>query len=145
MGWTDRLLTGWAEDMASAGIGTWRTNAPYMPEEVAITHRVILPAPDRLITLAAYPAGQEEPGQADHLLAVQVRVRGTTDPTTCDDLADAIFERYSGAEQLTLGGVRVVQMWRQSYTSTGQDSGDRWTRSENYYLSAMRRTVHNDQ
>lgn len=141
-GWTSKLLTGWAEDMHAAGIGTWRATGAYQPTETGIVIRAVPDRPDRLITLAAYPLGTM-PGLADHQLAVQVRVRAGTDPRECDDLADAIHDRYDGAEGLTWGGIAVVQVWRQSYTSLGDDSNGRWSRSENYYLDAMRPTSNN--
>lgn len=143
-GWTTQLITGLAEHLAAAGVGVWRPNGPiYTAAEVGILDRAVPQSPDRLITLAAYPLGSTMQGMADHDTAVQIRLRGTTDPRVCDDLADAVYELLNSASNLTFGGVRVVQMWRQSYTSLGQDGSQRWERSENYYLQTMRPTGHN--
>jgi hypothetical protein len=142
-GWTTRLIAGLAEHLAAAGIGTWRASGAYTAGETAIVDRAVPPEPDRLITLAAYPMGSTTPGLADHDVGVQVRLRAGTDPRDCDDLADQIFEALDGLSGVTLGGIPIVQMWRQSYTSLGQDGNSRWERSENYYIQAMRPTSNN--
>ncbi|MDP9799346.1 hypothetical protein J2S43_007858 [Catenuloplanes nepalensis] len=142
-GWTARLLTGLAEHLAAAGIGAWRPDgSPYRAAETAIVYRSIPPAPDRLITLAPYPV-TGQPGLADVVQAVQIRLRGTADPRACDDLADAIYNLLDGASGLRWGGIAVVQVYRQSHTSLGQDGTGRWERSENYYVAAMRPTSNN--
>ncbi|RGC68422.1 hypothetical protein C5N14_13630 [Micromonospora sp. MW-13] len=142
-GWTSRLLTGLAEHLAAAGVGVWRDTGVYDPAQTGIVIRSVPPSPDRLITLAAYPVGSANPGVADHQLGVQIRVRAGADPRDCDDLADAVYDLLDGAAGLTLRGIAVVQVWRQSYTSLGDDSNGRWSRSENYYLDTMRPTARN--
>ncbi|EEP73503.1 hypothetical protein MCAG_03830 [Micromonospora sp. ATCC 39149] len=142
-GWTSRLLTGLAEHLAAAGIGDWSPSGTYGPGDTGIVIRAVPQTPDRLITLAAYPVGSASPGVADHQLGVQIRVRAGTDPRDCDDLADAVYELLDGATRLTLDGIAVVQIWRQSYTSLGDDSNGRWSRSENYYFDTMRPTSNN--
>lgn len=143
-GWTSRLLTGCAEDLDAAGIGVWRPDGPaYAADETGILIRLIPQAPDRIVTLAAYPIGGEDPGMADHDTAIQFRLRGTTDPRVCDDLADAVYDLLHGARALTWGGIPIIRMRRQSYTSLGADSNGRWERSENYYLLTMRPTSNN--
>lgn len=143
-GWTSRLLTGCAEHLAAAGVGMWRTTGIYQPAETGILIRSVPPTPDRIITLAAYPLGTTLQGMADHQTGIQIRIRGVPDdPRDCDDLADAIFDQLDGAYGLRWGGIPVVHIWRQSYTSLGQDSNRRWERSENYYLDTMRPTANN--
>jgi hypothetical protein len=142
-GWTSRLLTGLAEHLAAADIGAWRPSGAYAATETGIVIRAVPQSPDRIITLAAYPVGTTLPGLADHQTAVQIRIRAGTDPREADDLADAICDALDGAHGLTWGGIAVVQVWRQSYTSLGQDSNGRWERSENYYIDTMRPTAHN--
>lgn len=143
-GYTSRLLAGLAEHLAAAGIGTWDpTGATYAAGATAIVIRAIPAQPDRLITITAYPLGNNLPGMADHVTGVQVRVRGTQDPRVCDDLADAIFDLLDGATALTWGGIPVKDVGRRSYTSLGQDGSRRWERSENYLVDAMRPTSKN--
>lgn len=143
-GWTSRLLAGIAELLDTAGIGVWRPDGTaYAAGDTAIVIRAIPQAPDRLITLAAYPVGSTAPGIADHTTGVQARLRAGPDPRECDDLADAVFDQLDGLAETTLGGIAVVQMWRQSYTSLGHDANGRWERSENFYVQAMRPTANN--
>lgn len=140
-GWTSQLLTGLAEHLAAAGVGTWRANGAYAASEIGITIRAIPQAPDLIITLAPYVVASP-PGLADITQGVQVRCRGTADPRVAEDLADAVFDELDSAAGLTLGGIAVVQMWRQSYTSLGADTAGRWETSSNYYVQAMRPTAH---
>lgn len=142
MGWTTNLITGLAEYLAANGVGTWRPSGTYASGETAITVRGVPAQPDRLITLSAYPLDAGYPGLADTTVGVQFRLRGTTDPRVCDDLADALFDLLDSATHLTLGGVHVVLVLRRSYTSLGFDANERWERSENYALDAMRPTQH---
>lgn len=144
MGWTTDLVTGVAAYLDTAGVGDWRPTGAYLPGETAITQRIVPISPDRCITLAPYPIGSATPGLADHQVAIQIRVRGIPDDSTdCDDLADAVYDELDGLHDVVLGGVAVVQMWRQSYTSLGVDTNGRWERSENYYADCMRPTVNN--
>ena len=141
-GWTTRLLEGLAGHLAAAGVGTWRATGIYSAGETGILIRAVPPAPDRVVTLAAYPVASP-PGLTDHTAGVQIRVRAGSNPTECDDLADAIHDLLNGAHDLALGGIRISQITRTSYASLGQDGNRRWERSENYYIQASRPTAHN--
>lgn len=132
-----------AEHLDTAGVGTWRESGAYQSGEIGIYDRAIPQTPDTIITLAVYPIGSNLPGLADHMTAVQVRLRGTADSRVCDDLADAIFTELDGLRRVTWGDIPIVEVWRQSYTPLGQDANKRWERSENYYLHAMRPTSNN--
>lgn len=139
--WTTSLITGLAELLAAGGVGVWRPTGPaYTDAEIGILMRAIPQQPDRVITLAPYPVASPV-GLADYVQGVQVRCRGTTDPRVCEDLGDAVFDLLDSASRLTLGGVSVVQIYRQSHTSLGQDGNGRWESSSNYYVEAMRATT----
>ncbi|XVU25809.1 minor capsid protein [Actinoplanes sp. CA-054009] len=140
-GWTSRLLTGAAEHLAAAGIGTWNPDGVYTETEVGILVRAVPSSPDRIITLAPYVVAST-PGEADVTAGLQIRVRGTKDPRACEDLGDAIFELLDGAEDLRWGGIPIVQVYRQSYASLGADGNGRWEISHNYYVEAMRPSQH---
>lgn len=147
-GWTTNLVGGLAQLLEDAGVGVYRPTGAYADGETGIYDRYIPPT-GRCITLSAYPTTPGTPGLADVSVGVQVRVRGDGDPVSCDDLADAVFEVLDGAgqrdggPQLDLGGVKVVQIWRQSYTPLGPDANGQWERSENFYVDAMRPTTFN--
>jgi len=138
-GWTSRLIAGMAQHLDDGGVGVYRPTGKYTSDEIAIVDRAIPPEPDRVITLATYPVSSP-PGMADITVGVQVRIRGTTDPRVCDDIADAVFDLLDSAFRLTLNDIPVVQIYRQSYTSLGQDGNQRWESSQNYYVDAMRPT-----
>lgn len=138
-GWTSRLLVGLAELLDTNSVGTWNPTGVYAAGETGILIRAILPEPDRIITLAPYIVASP-PGLADYTLGLQVRIRGTTDPRICDDIGDLVFDLLDSASNLTLGGIPVVQVYRQSFASLGQDSNSRWEASHNYYFEAMRPT-----
>jgi hypothetical protein len=141
-GWTVTLLDGLAAELAAAGIATWKPSGVYAAGETGIVLRAIPPAPDRLITLAPYRVGDDYPGMADFVQAVQIRLRGTADPRSCDDMADQVFELLDSREQWTCGGIPVVYSRRQSDSSLGADDRGRWEASHNYYFDVMRPTAH---
>ncbi|WKU08012.1 minor capsid protein [Micromonospora sp. HUAS LYJ1] len=138
-GWTSRLLAGLAQHIAAAGIAIWRPTGGYQASEVGIVIRGIPTSPDRIITLAPYPVSST-PGLADITQGVQIRLRGTSDPRVVEDLADSVFELLDSAGRLTLGGIAVVDIYRQSYAALGADGNSRWEMSHNYYVEAMRPT-----
>ncbi|GIJ10731.1 minor capsid protein [Micromonospora andamanensis] len=140
-GWTSRLITGLAELLDAADVGTWRPTGGYTAEEIAIVVRGIPQQPDRLITLAPYRVPSPI-GIADFVQGVQLRTRGTTDPRVAEDIADACLDLLDSASNLTVGGIAVVQISHRSYTSMGQDNNGRWETSSNYYVEAMRPTIH---
>lgn len=141
-GWTSRLIAGLAGHLAASGVGVWRTNGVYTADEVGILDRAIPQQPDRVITLSGYPVDDGYPGLADFTQGVQIRIRGTTDPRVADDIADQVFDLLDSAQHFVVGGIHVVLAKRRSYASLGQDSNQRWERSDNYYLDAMRPTAH---
>jgi hypothetical protein len=139
-GWTSRLIAGLVQHLEDNAVGAYRPTGAYTVNEVAICQRLIPPAPDRAITIADYPV-DSHPGMADITVGVQIRVRGTTDPRVCADIGDAIFDLLDSATHLQWGGISVVQIYRQSYTSLGQDANGRWESSHNFYVDAMRPTT----
>lgn len=140
-GWTSRLIVGVAERLDAAGVGTWRATGVYQAGEIAIVIRGIPDAPDRLITIADYPVPTDLRGMQDHTIGLQFRLRGTADPRVCSDIGDAIFAELDSLGRTSLNGIAVVDAWRQSYTSLGQDAQRRWEASHNYYFAAMRATT----
>lgn len=140
-GWTSRLIAGAAQHLEDLGIGAYRPTGSYTADEIGIFQRVIPPTPDRIITLATYVVASP-PGMADFTTGLQVRIRGTADPRVCDDLGDAIFDAWDSAYGLRWSGIPIVQIYRQSAAALGQDGNDRFEASHNFYVEAMRPTVH---
>lgn len=142
MGWTKNLLVGLAEWLAAGNVGTWPgLGGTYDPAATVpvISVRALPDRPDRAIAITLYSvADGDDAGLADVLTALQVRARGTTDPTVVDDVADAVFDRIHGLSMVTLGGVHVTLIRRQSGALLGPDESGRWERTDNYYLHAAR-------
>lgn len=133
MGITRDLLTGWAERLAAAGVGTWRPDgSPYQPGETAIVIGDLPPQPDRVIGLRAYQVAQEE---SDQVWGVQVRVRGRPgDTMDADNVADAVYDVMHYATPGPMGSVAIAFVWRQiGGASLGQDDNRRTERADTYY------------
>jgi hypothetical protein len=136
MGWTTDLVVGLAEYIEAAGIGTYEATAPYDPASTTpvIVHQALPDLPGKAIALAYFSSG----GTANVNAAVQVLIRGDADPTSPDEIADALWTLLDNAAGRTLGGIPVVLMWRQTSASLGLDSAGRWMRSDTYLLIADR-------
>ena len=138
-GFESDLLTGVAQLIAGANLGTWRDSGIYTAAETGIVFDVIPVSPDNIVTLTDY-AVSDDPTLSDSVIGVQVRTRlGGQDPRPVKDLDGAIFNVLHGLESVTLtGGVHIVSMVRRSGASLGQDANNRWMRSSNYYATVWR-------
>ena len=138
-GFETNLLTGIAQLLAAAGLGTWRDTGVYTAAETGIVMDTVPQSPDRVITLTDYVVS-DDPTLSDSVIGVQVRTRlGGQDPRPVKDLDGAIFNVLHGLESVTLtGGVHIVSMVRRSGASLGQDANNRWMRSSNYYATVWR-------
>lgn len=139
MGFETNLLTGFAQLLAAAGIGTWQENGVYAATETGIVIDAVPASPDRIISLTDYVVS-DNPTLSDSIIGVQVRTRwGGQDPRLVKDLDGLIFAALHGMPAVTLvGGVHVVSCFRRSGVSMGQDANNRWGRSSNYYVSVHR-------
>ncbi len=143
MGWTTDLLTGLAVHLDAQDVGVWRPTGAYTADETGIIRRAIPEQPNRIITLATYGVDDRR-GMQEQTIGLQIRVRGLPrNPDDCDDLADAVFEALDSIGHTTWAGVEIVDCYRQSHASLGADGQHRWSRSENYYVDAMRATTYN--
>lgn len=143
-GFTVSLVTGLAELLDAAGAGTWSPDAASSAQPLIVIGPNMPQTPDQIVCLTAYPVLDDEPGLTEVTLAVQVRCRGTVlDPRTAEDMADAVYDVLHGRTGLTLGGVPVAQIWRQSSAPLGPDTNHRAERSDNYYVQANRATAYN--
>lgn len=134
---TVNLLTGIAQHLENAGIGTFEDAGTANTGTAAIVIIGLPQAPDRIICLTDYPV-EDSPVLTDAVLGLQVRVRGTTDPRVAADLHDAVYNALHGLTGQTFNtgasAVNTVDMYRQSSTSLGPDVNGRWERSDNYYI-----------
>jgi hypothetical protein len=138
-GYQTNLLTGVAQLLAAASVGTWNPTGVYASSDKAIVLKTIPETPDTIIALATYPV-TSDPALSDSVTGLQVLTRAAgQDPRTVDDLADLIFDQLQGLHDVTLGtGVRLVQCLHHGGGSLGEDSLHRWSRSDNYYITSHR-------
>lgn len=143
MGFRNDLLTGLAMYSAAAQLATWKSSGVYAAGETAIVLGTVPSSPDRVVTLTGYGV-TDDPTLSDSVTGVQARFRwGGQDPRPVDDIADAFFDAWQNLGPLTLPtGIRVVEMHRQSSVSLGQDTNARWSRADNYYVTAHRPSLH---
>ena len=138
-GYQTNLLTGVAQLLAAASVGTWSPSGTYASSDVAIVLKVIPETPDTIIALSTYPVSSD-PSLSDSVTGLQILTRSAgQDPRAVDDLADLIFDQIHGLRDTTLGtGIRLVQCLHHGGGSLGQDALQRWSRSDNYYVTTHR-------
>lgn len=147
-GWTTNLAVGIAEHLAAAGIVRWQPEGAYPPAGLPpVFLRALGDAPDIAVALAPYSDPElEDAGLSNVVQAVQLRSRGDRDPTTADDLADAIWTEIHGAEMLRLGTgaaqIATTLIYRRSTAALGVDAQGRYERTCNYYVKASRPNRH---
>lgn len=136
MSFTTDLANGVAEYLAANGIGTWD------PDAIGTSTLVRGPLPSELaagVGITPYNL-QPDHSLSDVVQPVQLLIRGDLD--FVDDTADAIFDVFEGAVNLTLNGIRVPAVTLYSDVRMGVDGNGRHERALNYYLAAMRPSAH---
>lgn len=133
---TGDILAGLGAMLGSAGVATYRADGtPYLATETAVTFKDLPSSPDRVVCLSPFGASMDQPVITYGQQRIQLMMRGTTNPTDVDDLADAAFAALHGAANLTFGSVHVVQILRENTIPLGMDEQSRrWLRSDNYVL-----------
>lgn len=125
-----------AEINTEDGIGVYHADGTvYGSTDTAIFFKNLPPKPDRAIVLSPFGYTNDQPEITYGQRRLQLRFRGTADPTDVDDLADAAFAILHGLTELWFGDVHVVQILRENSIPLGQDEQDqRWQRADNYVL-----------
>lgn len=143
---TANLLAGMAAHLAATGVGTWRPDGVYQPDDpVPITIAGLPDAPDKAVALTYYTV-TDDPSLSDSVAGVQVRCRGGADPRDVLDVDDAVFDQLHGLTDADLGAapnaVRVSEILRNSSVPLGRDSTGRWEHVSNYYVTVWRPSPH---
>ncbi|MGW5352203.1 minor capsid protein [Streptomyces sp. NPDC004031] len=140
MGYTSDLVLGLTDLLVDAGLGVYREDTPYGPDDSAIVHRSMPDQPDRVICLTPYPVDDDV--TTDAVTAVQIRVRAGTDPLAVLDLGDAVLALLHNRRGYALRSVRVAVSWRQSEVLLGEDAHGRDERTHNFYFQTTRPSPH---
>lgn len=138
MGWTDDLLTGICTDMAAAGIANYDPTTAVEQQTNPISVGPVTDQPDNQIGLQ--PALiTPDPAMSDVVQMVQFWIRG--DDAYVKATADAIFDRYEGAVQVTFNGVTCSLIHLHSDAQMGLDQRGRRERALQYDVTATRPTA----
>lgn len=144
MAWTTDLLTGVAEHLAAAAVGTWNPDpaAVYPDDVVAIVLGRAPTRPDQALILNTYPVRGGV--LSDVTQGIQVRCRGpaTPDIRPVTDLADAVHQALHGAHDLTLGGIPVARVVQASRAWIGADENGREEITVNLYAETAQPSDH---
>lgn len=140
---SESVFSGVAQLLADAGIGEYSSSGLFAADAVAIVDKVLPASPDNAVALAQYPVS-DSPSLSDSVIGLQVRTRAAGDDSRpVDEIADAIFDQLHGLADKTLaGGVRIVFSERRSGLAAAKDAQHRWDRTDNYYLTVWRPSLH---
>ena len=145
MSFTTVLLDGLAQYLENADVGTFHSSGvAYSTSPTARPGIFIdgVPAtPDRVIVLTVY-GEVDDPTQATTEVQVQARVRGTKDPRTAYETADAIFEAFQNLPRSAIGGTTVAGIFRISSAYIGIDTNGRHERASNFRILVHRPTLY---
>lgn len=141
MGFDSDFIKGWGRylNAATPAEFAYSEAAAYAPTVTAITLGALPQNPDRAVALATYPV-TDDPSLSDSIIGLQVLTRAPgPDPTAVADIRDAFFDVLHGLTDIDLPtGIHVVQCLHQSGGLLGRDEQQRWTRSDNYYVTVWR-------
>lgn len=126
------LFTGLAGILTDADVAVFNDTLAYGPTDAAITMGDLPQLPAEVVVLTPYPV-QDDAKLNDSIIAVQVMLRGTTDPRSVKNRSGAIFDLFQGLEDRDFGSIHLALMWRQSGRLDGKDDLQRWLSVENYY------------
>lgn len=135
------LITAIAELLHTENVGIWSPAGVYGDNDTAITIDQLPTAPDKAIALTLYPV--QDDGTTDSIVGLQLRARGgRNDRVSLKDIEDRAFDALHDLQAVTLGGIPVVRVWRQSSAGLGIDGNNRQESSSNYYLQLTRTGTH---
>ncbi|HEY8588473.1 MAG TPA: minor capsid protein [Naasia sp.] len=97
----------------------WSPDAPYPPGVVGIALEHVPPAPDEVVVLTGYEGDEADTSTSYDTPRLQVRVRGTTDPSVSRHRCQQLYDYLHGLGPLELqGGV-----WAQLVVGRGSGPG----------------------
>lgn len=131
---TRDFVEGVAALFVAADLGVYRPAGPgYAATETGIALNGLTDSPDRQYGLTAYGPGGDDQDLPLDLFAIQVRVRGDTDPRTEMDMRDGMHAVLQGRRHAVFGSVTAIQLRRVSLFPPAQDESGRWESTSNYY------------
>jgi hypothetical protein len=128
---------GFGQYLAAQEIGEW--GGPFSLTDTGIVDGGLPSTPENAIALASYSIS-DDPTNSDSVIGLQVTVRAKgQDPRPTGRMTSKVYDQLHGMTSVRLpGGVYVVQCYRQSWTSLGQDENNRWREVSNFYVTVHR-------
>jgi Bacteriophage minor capsid protein len=129
--------SGFGQLLADAGVGVW--GASFTSAQVGIVDGNLPATPENAIGLMSYSIN-DDPTNSDSVVGLQVHTRASgSDPRGTARLTGKVFDQLHGLTNKVLpGGVFVMQCYRQSWVSIGQDENNRWREKSNFYVTVHR-------
>lgn len=130
---------GFGQYLASAAggqVGKWGS---FGTNDTGIVDGGLPATPANVLALASYSVS-DDPTNSDSVIGLQVATRAAgQDPRPTGRLTGKVYDQLHGLSGVILpGGVYVVQCYRQSWTSLGQDENSRWREVSNFYVTVHR-------
>lgn len=131
---------GFGQYLASAAggsVGKW--GGPFATADVGIVDGALPSSPENALALGSYSLS-DDPTLSDSVIGLQVTTRAKgQDPRGTERMTARVYDQLHGLTNVSLpGGVYVVQCYRQSWTSLGQDENSRWREVSNFYVTVHR-------
>jgi hypothetical protein len=141
MGFQTDLLTGISEYLHAENVGMWKPSGPYASADTAISIDTLPTSPDKGIGMTLYPV--TDSGGTDTVMGLQLIIRGSpNNRNTVKDITDRCFDALHDLQAVTIGGIPIVRIWRQSGANLGPDGNNRQEVSENFYIQLTRTGAH---
>lgn len=126
------VMTGLAQLLDDAGVGTYRPSGTYAADETAIVFVKMPAAPDRCICITAYTYANW-PDEPEDQQRIQIRCRGArNDMLDASRLRGAVYDQVHGLTNRNFGSVHATQILQQSSVPMGVDDSDRNEFADNY-------------
>lgn len=130
------LLVGLAEAINDAALAVYDPDRTWASTDTAWAVMIgnqIPQDPPKVVVLGAYDV-RDDPILNDSTKGVQFRIRGDEDQQTVLDMSAAIFNLFQGMRDVTVNGVPVVLMSRQSGVPLGPDKTNRIEYATSYWV-----------
>jgi hypothetical protein len=129
---TNDILSGYANVIATAGLGTFSPSGVYQTTDLAIYFKVMPDTPDRCIVLNWIPLTDEVNIPLGRGM-LQIAARGArNNPIDVDNILDPVFDLLQNRLGDSFGTTTIVQCLRLGSVPMGQDSLVRYERADKY-------------
>ena len=132
--WELEMVEALAVIFTDLGVGTYSPSTPTTAEPL-LTLMNVPSSPNQLVTLSIYGQVEQHVSIAIGTMSLQVRTRSRPNMwRDCAKAASKVFEFLQGKEGLMLGSIHCPSIERSSFAWLGQDTSQRWERTDNYNI-----------